>query len=296
MSRRLPPLNAVRAFEAAARHLSVTRAARELNVTQAAVSHQIKALEDRLGLPLFRRINRGLQLTPAGQTLLPPVREALDRIADAIGLLTNSREGVSTLTVSTLPSFASKWLVLRLGRFRGEHPELDVRLYTSHELVDFTREDVDVAIRLGRPPWPGIRADLLMTEDIFPVCSPGLLQGPVPLKQPSDLKHHLLLHDDYMVTWAMWLAAAGVRGIDAERGPRFTDSSILIQAVVDGQGVALARQVLVADDLAQGRLVRLFDVKLPGNYAYYVAAPPANFSRPAVAAFHQWLKQEVAEG
>ena len=145
-------------------------------------------------------------------------------IADAISLLTNSRDAVNTLTISTLPSFAAKWLVLRLGRFRAEHPELDVRLYTNHELVDFTREDVDLAIRLGRPPWPGIRADLLMTEDLFPVCSPRLLQGPLPLSQPADLKRQLLLHDDYMITWSMWLAAAGVRGIRIEDDAIVTDS------------------------------------------------------------------------
>lgn len=289
MSRRLPPLNALRAFEAAARHLSFTKAADELHVTQAAVSHQIKGLEEWLGLPLFRRVNRGLVLTDAGQTYLPPLRDALDLMANATERLFR-KDSTGALTISTMPSFAAKWLVLRLGHFQAKHPELDLRLHTTAQMVDFAQQDVDVAIRFGSGNWPDLRVERLLNEDIFPVCSPRLLPN---LACPADLKRHTLLHDDYMITWASWLTAAGVEGIDVERGPRYTDSALVLQAAMEGQGVALARQVLVADDLAAGRLVRPFDVVLSGQYAYYFVAPPHYFSRPKVKAFRDWLFAEA---
>lgn len=291
--RRLPPLNAVRAFEAAARHLSFTHAAEELNVTQAAISHQVKSLEDRLGVLLFRRMNRALVLTEAGQTYLGPIRDALDRIADATERLTEGdRTGV--LTISTMPSFAAKWLVPRLHRFQAAHPELEVRLSTTFTLVDFSKSDVDLAVRFGRGPWPGVRAERLMTEDVFPVCSPALLQGRHPLNVPDDLRHHTLLHDDFLIEWPMWLRAVGATEVDATKGPRFTDSAIVLQLAIDGRGVALSRRVLAANDLASGRLVRPFKGSLPSDYSYYIVAPPAAFARPKVAAFRDWLLAEAA--
>lgn len=293
MNRRLPPLNALRAFEAAARHLSFTKAADELHVTQAAVSHQIKALEEWLGIPLFRRLNRALILTEAGQAYLPPLRDALDLMASATERLFR-KDSAGSLTISTMPSFAAKWLVMRLGRFQADHPELEVRLHTTAQIVDFAQQDVDVAIRFGRPPWPGVEALHLMTEEIFPVCAPRLLEGPHTLRVPENLRHHTLLHDDYLITWATWCAAAGVDGVDVTRGPRFTDSALVLQAAMDGQGLALARQVLVADDLAAGRLVRPFALNLPGDFAYYVVAPAHYFSRPKVKAFRDWLFEEAA--
>lgn len=292
MNRRLPPLNALRAFEAAARHLSFTQAAAELNVTQAAVSHQVKALEAWLGQPLFERMNRALRLTEAGRALLPPMRDALDQIAAATTRLA-PREPTGVLTISTIPSFAAKWLVLRLGRFQAAHPEFAVRLLTSADLVDFVRQDVDVAIRFGHGPWPGVHAERLMTEEVFPVCSPSLPAGSPPLRTPADLRHHTLLHDDHVVTWRLWLRAAGVEDVDAERGPRFTDSALVLQLAIDGQGVALARRVLVGDDLAAGRLVRPFAQSLPGEFAYHLVAPPHHFSRAKVAAFRDWLLAEA---
>ncbi len=293
MPRRLPPLNALRAFECAARHLSFTKAADELHVTQAAISHQIKGLEDWLGLPLFRRLNRALELTEAGVSYLPSVRDALDTLSQATERLLR-RDGSGALTISTMPSFAAKWLVMRLGRFQGRHPELEVRLHTTSQIVDFNQQDVDIAIRFGAGRWPDLRCERLLTEDIYPVCSPALLAGDRPLAKPEDLRHHTLLHDDYFITWGTWADAAGLTGLDVTRGPRFDDSGLLLQAATEGTGVALARGVLVADDIAAGRLVRLFDVHLPGDYAYYVVAPPTHFSRPKVKTFRDWLFEEAA--
>lgn len=303
MTRNLPPLNALRAFEAAARHLSFTRAAAELHVTQAAVSHQIKGLEDWLGMPLFRRVNRALELTEAGHAYRVPVSEALGLIADATGRLFRQENG-GVLTVSTMPSFASKWLVLRLGRFQAAHPDIEVRLHTSSQLVDFAGRDVDVGIRLGRGQWPGVLAERLMTEDVFPVCAPALRDGPKPIRTPADLLRHTLLHDDYLITWSAWFAAAAAGGAmaggtpppgaEVDRGPRYSDSALLLQAAMAGQGVALARRVLVADDLAAGRLVRLFDVTLPGEYAYYVVTPSHGRIPAKVRLFRDWLFAEVA--
>jgi LysR family transcriptional regulator, glycine cleavage system transcriptional activator len=291
MSRRLPPLNALRAFEAAARHLSFTRAAAELHVTQTAISHQIKALEERLGVRLFRRLPRGLLLTEAAQRLLPPVRDAFDQIAAATERLAAGGVG-ATLTVSVLPSFAAKWLVPRLGRLRAAHPDLDLRISASSELVDFARDDVDVGIRMGSGVYPGLRVERLFGEALVPVCSPLLREGPHPLLRPEDLAHHVLLHDDDYAGWELWLRLAGVPGVLARRGPVFTDSGMVVQAAAEGQGVALARRVLAAGDLAAGRLVQPFDVSIPHDLAYYLVCPEATAEQPKIAAFRSWLLAE----
>ncbi len=294
MPRRLPPLNALRAFEAAGRHLSFTRAAGELNVTQAAISHQVKGLEERLGLKLFHRRNRALVLSEAGQLYLPPLTGAFDGLAAATDRLL-ARDSAGTLAVSVLSSFAATWLVPRLKRFRQIQPEIDVRLSASDHLVDFAREDVDLAIRYGRGGWPGLRAQRFLTEDVFPVCSPKLLEGPHPLRRPADLRHHTLLHDDMRESWRMWLMAAGVDGIDSERGPGFSDSSMVIRAAVDAQGVALGRSALAADELAAGRLVKPFEISLRTDYAYYIVCPEATADRPKVRAFQDWLLSEAQQ-
>ena len=292
MVRRLPSLNALRAFEAAARHLSFTRAAEELHVTQAAISHQVKALEEHLGRKLFRRLNRALLLTDDGQAYLPSVSRAFTLLNDATSdLLTTQAPG--PLTVSALPSFAARWLVPRLGRFRQIRPDIDLRIDPSAELSDFAGGDVDVGIRYGRGKYPGMRADWLMTEDIFPVCSPALLEGPHPLRDPRDLQHQVLLHDDGHGDWRTWLLAAGVDRVDPARGPIFTDSSMLIQAAMAAQGVALARGVLAADELAAGRLVRPFTLSLPTEYAYYLVCPINTAEQPKIAAFRDWLLGEA---
>ena len=295
LSRRLPPLNALRAFEAAARHLSFTRAASELHVTQTAISHQIRALEERLGVRLFRRLPRGLLLTEEAQRYLPPIRDAFDQIALATERLT-AVGGSATLTVSVLPSFATKWLVPRLGRFRAAHPDLDLRISASSQLVDFARDDVDVGIRMGRGTYPGLRVERLFGESLVPVCSPQLLEGAQPLRRPEDLRHHLLLHDEDYAGWELWLGLAGVEGVDARRGPIFTDSGMVVQAAAEGQGVALARRLLAAGDLAAGRLIQPFDVSIPHDLAYYLVCPEATAEQPKIAAFRGWLMAEAASG
>jgi LysR family glycine cleavage system transcriptional activator len=298
MSRRLPPLNGLRAFEAAARHLSFAKAAEELNVTPAAISHQVKGLEDFLGVKLFRRAKRAIWLTEAGQACLPELREGFDLLASAMSRLRGVDES-GLITVSTPPSFTGKWLVPRLERFRLAHPEIDVRVDATHTLVDFAREDVDVAIRYGSGSYPGLASELLLCDEVYPVCSPALLEGPHPLRTPHDLRWHTLLHEDSMTKdetdpdWRMWLLAAGVKDVDASRGPRFSGADLVTQAAAEGQGVALGRGVVSAADLAAGRLVRPFAGSSPVAFAYYIVCPKVAVERPKVAAFCKWLHTEA---
>ena len=295
MARQIPPLTALRAFEAAGRHLSFTKAAHELHVTQAAISHQVKSLEKYLGLKLFRRLNRTLLLTDAGQLYLPPLTDAFEGITRATHRL-RQHLGRARLTVSVLPSFAAGWLVPRLGRFRQRCPDVDLRIDPTNSLTDFRRDDVELGILYGRGNYPGLRTDRLMREEFFPVCSPRLLEGPAPLRDPADLTHHTLLHDDMTVDWRTWLLAAGVEGVDAERGITVTDSSMLLRAAIAGQGVALARSVLAADEIASGRLVRPFDVDVPAEYAYYLAYPEKSADQSNVMAFREWILEEARAG
>lgn len=294
MSRRLPPLNAVRAFEAAARHLSFTRAAEELHVTQAAISHQIKALEERLGLRLFDRRHRALALTPAGQRYLPGVRAAFERLAQATDQLVGA-EARGPVTVTMIFSFATKWLLPRLGRFRAAHPEIEVRLTTSTQLIDFNRDDVDMAVRYGLGRWPGTDAVRLVSEDIFPVCAPALLKGKPPLRQPADLAHHALLHvSGFPEDWQVWLTAAGLTGtVDPTRGQHFDMTMLALDAAANGLGVALGRTALVAGDLLAKRLVKPFELEVPLESAYYVVTPARRTLTPKVVAFRDWLLQEA---
>ncbi len=298
MSRQLPPLNALRAFEAAARHLSVSRAAAELHVTPAAISHQVKALEEWMGLPLFRRLNRQVLLTDAGQTCFKGLRDGFDRLAATVAKV-RAGAGDGPLTVSTAPSIASKWLVPRLDRFRRAHPDIDVRIDAKPALTDFARDNVDIAIRYGRGHYPGLRADRLMAESVFPLCSPKLRRGPPRLRHPRDLARHTLLHIDMPVmgeaepTWEMWLLAAGVSGVDWTRGPRFSVSSMAIETAIAGQGVVLGSDVLCAADLAAGRLVKPFDVGLALDFGYWIVSPETAAGRPKAVAFRNWLLAEA---
>jgi LysR family glycine cleavage system transcriptional activator len=301
MERHLPPLNGLRAFEAAARHLSLTRAAEELHVTPAAISHQVKGLESYLGVKLFRRANRSLLLTDAGQACLPGLRQGFDRLAEAIEAV-RARDESGPFTVSVPPSFGAKWLVTRLDRFTRKHPGYDVRLDASMRLVDLLREGVDIAVRYGSGHYEGMRVDCLMSEVAIPVCSPRLLEGNPPLRVPEDLCRHTLLHhtapyqDDNYPDWRMWLQAAGVTSCDLGRGPTFSMASMAVQAAVDGQGVALVGNVLVADDIAAGRLVRPFELSFPVQFAYYIVSPLITAERHRVVAFREWLLEEARIG
>ncbi len=289
----LPPLNALRAFEAAARHRSFTQGARELGVTQAAVSHQVRILEDWLGVALFVRRPRALSLTAAGERYFQAALAAFQNLDSASRDLRGQSQRTQ-LHISVLPSFAARWLVPRLGRFAARHPEFDVRIATSADFADFKRDQIDLAIRYGRGSYPGLRAHYLMGEELFPVCSPDLLAGPVPLRSPADLVNHTLLHDESRDDWGRWLAAVGVNPVDARLGPLFTDASLLIQAAVAGQGVGLARRVLVATELAAKRLVRPFAEKLVLDWAYYLVYPHTSDNEPHIQAFRGWLFEEIA--
>jgi LysR family glycine cleavage system transcriptional activator len=293
MPRRLPPLNALKAFEAAARSESFTRAAQELNVTQGAVSHQVKALEATLGIKLFNRERQRLVMTEAGRDYLAVVRDALDRIAVGTERLM-LRQSSGVLTISTSPDFAAKWLVNRLGRFAESRPEIDLRVSATAHQVDFAREDVDVAVRHGDGKWPGLDAVRLCSERLFPVCSPKLVAGRNRITTASDLLKLPLLRLDDWKTWNRWFAAAGV--IDpVAHGPVLNRASMLIDAAVDGQGVALARTALAAWDLINGRLVRPIDVSLKISNTYWVVCPKAASSVPKIATFRNWLLAEAAD-
>jgi LysR family glycine cleavage system transcriptional activator len=293
MPRRLPPLNALKAFEAAARSESFTRAAQELNVTQGAVSHQVKALEATLGIKLFNRERQQLVMTEAGRDYLAVVRDALDRIAAGTERLMQ-RQSAGVLTVSTSPDFAAKWLVYRLGRFAESHPEIDLRVSAAAHQVDFAREDVDVAVRHGDGKWPGLDVVHLCSERLFPVCSPKLVAGRNRITTASDLLKFPLLRLDDWKTWTKWFAAAGVAAPVA-RGPVLNRASMLIDAAVDGQGIALARTALAAWDLINGRLVRPIDVSLKMSNTYWIVCPKATSSVPKIATFRKWLLAEAAE-
>lgn len=296
--RRLPPLNALRAFEAAARHLNFSRAADELSVTPGAVSQQIQNLEDYVGAALFKRTPRGLLLTDSAQMALPALREAFDRLAEAAALLTAAVDG-RRLTLTAAPSFAAKWLVPRLGNFETAYPQVDVWLSADMDLVDFGTGDVDLAIRYGAGPYPGLEAIRLMSETVVPVISPELAAAN-PVNEPADLAHHILLHDgspdadDSCPDWSMWLAARGVKGFDANRGPRFNQSSLVIEAAVGGRGVALAKRTLAQDDLDAGRLIVPMPIATSVDFAYFLVHPKAKGRLPQVKAFVSWLTTEAA--
>ena len=294
MAYHLPSLNGLRAFEAVARHMSFKSAAHELFVTPGAVSQHIKGLEEALDKPLFLRHGRGIELTEAGALLLPVVGEAFQRISDITDRLTES-DTQGPLTVSVLPSFAIKWLVHRLGKFRELYPDYDVRVSATTQLADFSRESLDLAIRLGAGDWPGLRCDRLMAGDLFPVCSPKLLKGRHPLRTPADLRFHTLLHNQNYGEWPMWLKVHGVAGVDASRGPGFSDTGLVIEAAIDGQGVGLSRMALAEEELAAGRLARPFDLVIPSELAYYIVYPEARARQPKIVAFRDWLMQEAAD-
>jgi LysR family glycine cleavage system transcriptional activator len=294
MAWRLPPLNGVRAFEAAARHRSFTRAAAELSVTQAAVSQQVRRLEGWLDVRLFDRRENSLDLTEAGRAYLPLVSAALAGIADATAQIAPGRS-TGILTVSTTTSFVAKWLGARLSGFIAAHPDVDVNVTASLAQVDLDGGEADCAIRWGRGGWDGLVVDRLFADDSFPVCSPALRDGSPGLRTLDDLRRHTLLHDQSLAPWRDWLRAVGMADVDWVRGPRMSDSSMAIQAAIGGQGVALVVNSLAADDLAAGRLVRPFDLSLASDACYHFVAPARALRRPMVRAFRDWILAAAAE-
>jgi len=289
MSKRLPPLNALRVFDSAARHLSFTKAAEELFVTQAAVSHQIKTLEEFLGLKLFRRRNRSLLLTEEGQSYYLDIKEIFSSINEATRkLLARSAKGA--LTVSLSPSFAIQWLVPRLSGFNQAYPGIDVRIQAVDREEDKLADDVDVAIFYGRGNWTGLRTDRLYAEYLIPVCAPSLLTGEKPLKTPSDLIYHTLLHDTSRRDWQAYVRQLEIQNqINVQQGPIFSHSSMVIQAAVHGQGVALVNNVMARSEIESGRLVRPFQDVLVSKNAFYLVCQDSQAELGKIAAFRQWI-------
>jgi len=298
MNSHLPPLSALRAFEAAARLRSFSKAAEELHVTPAAVSHQIHALEDDLGVRLFHRQNRAVELTASARVLLPGLSDAFAEIQASLRRL-RAHNDTGTLTVTASPSITAKWLVPRLHRFQAENPEIDVRVSTSDNVVDLTKGDFDLGMRYGTGRYAGLDVELLLRNEVFPACSPRLLETGPPLRTPEDLRNHQLIHDQAVdrdplaPTWAMWLKAAGVTPSPAAPGLTFSISYMALDAAIAGHGVVLAYSTLAAGDLAAGRLVRLFSLSLPDLFAYYIVTAPGALERPKVRAFRDWLRQEA---
>ena len=293
MARRLPPLKSLRAFEAAARHLSFTRAADELFVTQAAVSHQIKSLEEFLGVQLFIRRNRQLLLTDEGQNYWPKIRDIFEILSAATEEI-KAKRATGALTVSVVPTFATVWLVPRLSKFKQLYPDIEVRLKASDELVDFVREDVDVAIYYEAGDYPpGMHAVTLLTERLTPLCSPALLEGDKPLKTPEDLKIHTLLHDGTTDDWRRWLKFVGVKGIRLNQGPVFSHTAMVQQAAIYGQGIAMGHLVLSQADVQAGRLVQPFELMMESDYSYDIVCPEESAERPKIKAFTDWLLETV---
>lgn len=300
MARRLPPLNALRAFEAAGRRASMSAAADELAVTPAAVSHQIKTLEDYFGVDLFHRSVRSIRLTDRGAALLPYLSEGLDLWVEGCRKL-EALDKDAPLVISSAPVFAGKWLVRHLWEFNNVHPDITVRLDGSLALVDFNDDGVDGAIRFGTGPYEGLHADPLMNEDVVPVCAPELLEGDHPIKRPEDLAHHTLIHVDWYAAagtqpdWNMWLRTAGVEGVDGSKGPVVTSDTLAVEAAMNAGGVVLVSEFLVRPDLEAGRLVKPFDLVLPSKHWYWFVCPPEHLERPKVRAFRDWLVAAVAK-
>lgn len=298
MPSRLPPLNALRAFEAAGRRASMSAAAEELAVTPAAISHQIKILEEHFRFPLFHRGIRSIRLTERGAALLPYLSEGLELWKQGCRDV-ETLDDNAPLVISSAPVFAGKWLVRRLSEFNALHPDVTVRLDGTLSVASFSGDGVDAAIRFGTGPYPGLHAEALVTEDVIPVCAPSLLQGKHPLLTPQDLAHHTLIHVDWFAAagtqpdWSMWLKTAGVSGVNGLKGPVMTSDSLAVEAAINAGGVALVSEFLVRQDLDSGRLVKPFDLVLPSDHRYWFVCPEENLSRPNVRAFRDWLVSAV---
>ena len=297
--KRLPPLKSLQAFEAAGRHLSFTLAAQELSVTPGAISQQIRLLEEYLELKLFKRMNRQIVLTDAGQLFLPSISEGFAHIAEAVELVRQQRSD-GPLTITSAPSFVSKWLIPRLGDFKAAHPGIDVLVDTSDRLVDFVHEDIDVGIRFGDGEYPELETVFLFSFDLIPVCSPDLLQRGGGLDKVSDLANYTLLHSNYdeldpgWPDWAMWLKVVGADDVDPGHGIYIRQSDLLFQAALEGQGVALLANVMAEPEIEAGRLVQPFSTRLPVKLNYHLVTTPQKAQVAKVAAFREWILSESA--
>jgi len=295
----LPPLNSLRAFEAVGRYLSFSKAADELNVTPGAISQQVRGLEDFLEIKLFKRRNRSIVLTDSGQVFLPLLSDGFAGISAAVDSVRRS-QGDDPLTISAAPSFTAKWLIPRLCKFQALHPEIDVRIDASSRLVDFAREDIDVGIRFGTGEIEGLDSNYLFSFDLIPVCSPDLMHEGKAVHDLSDIRHHTLLHsqdtdfDPSFPDWAMWLATAGVDDVDASRGMFFSQGEMVIEAAIEGQGIALCASVMVAGAIESGRLVQPFETRLPVRLSFHLITTRQKWSNPKISAFRQWILDESA--
>jgi len=293
----LPPLNSLRAFEAVGRYLSFSKAADELNVTPGAISQQVRGLEDFLEIKLFKRRNRSIVLTDSGQVFLPLLSDGFAGISAAVDSVRRS-QGDEPLTISAAPSFTAKWLIPRLCKFQALHPEIDVRIDASSRLVDFAREDIDVGIRFGTGEVEGLDSIYLFSYDLIPVCSPDLMHEGKAVHDLSDIRHHTLLHsqdtdfDPSFPDWAMWLATAGVDDVDASRGMFFSQGEMVIEAAIEGQGIALGASVMVAGAIESGRLVQPFETRLPVRLSFHLITTRQKWGNPKISAFRQWILDE----
>ena len=298
--KRLPPLSALRAFEAVARTLSFTGAARELHVTPGAISQQVRALEEQLGTALFRRSRRSVALTAAGSAILPDVQAGFESLSRVLDDGWRRSQG-KTLTISVAPSFASKWLLPRLPEFAAQFPDIELRISATVGLVDFAREEVDLAIRFGSGGYGDVKTERLFSEALAPMCAPRLVTPRRPLNTPSDLRHFRLIHDlsipwrDHESGWARWLKLAGAGEVNASRGSRFSLAELALQAAIDGTGVVLGRLALAQQDLAEGRLYRPFSVVLPLDMSYYLVMPKKKHERPEIQSFKAWIRGVLTE-
>ena len=292
--RKIPPLRALRAFVVSAKHLSFTRAAEDLYVTQAAVSLQVKQLEEFLEIQLFTRGSRSLTLTEQGTTYLHDVRIALEELATATERVTRRNRNVE-LVVSTLTSFAERWLIPKLADFQQAHQDMDIRISATEWVVDFDRDAVDLAIRYGRGEWPDTNSTLLMREEIFPVCSPKLCEGSKVPCLKENLNKFTLLHDDHArEDWLQWLDVAGVKNVNSQKGLSFSHSSMMLEAAAQGMGLALGHTPLIQDDLNSGRLVKPFETSMAGEMAYYIVTPTGAKNNLADV-FRDWLLDQARQ-
>lgn len=298
MKRSLLPLNALRAFDAAARHMSFKLAADDLSVTPAAISQQIRSLEDFLGVDLFRRTNRSLVLTEAAQLSLLPLKEGFERLEEAVDIIAGSKSS-TVLKVSVSPSFASKWLVPRLASYYEHRPDAIVKISATMQVTDFKAEDTDVAIRYGRGNYDGLESEELLRETLFPVCAPGLFDGEAAT--PCAVLKHTLIHDDSSIedesapNWTMWLKAAGVTAPDGMPAIHFNNNALAIEAAVAGRGVALARSAIAEEDIKAGRLIKPFGEAVPVNFAHHIVYPKDKIKNERVQGFIEWLREETSK-